>query len=124
MARLPLFALVLLPVLALAPVKASADEATKDQEIATLQAQVTALKARISELEANLKHATRALELTQRTIAELREAGLGAPAPTSGGMNQGQETSREQMKYLVSLFRSYKPKDGAPQWPALDGKNF
>jgi hypothetical protein len=100
---------LLLLVLALAPAAAFADEAAKDREIAALKAEVEGLKAEITRL--------------QKELDALR-SGAAAPAPTSGGINQGQETSREQMKYLVSLFRSYRPQGGAPQWPALDGKNF
>jgi hypothetical protein len=109
MSRLTLLLLALLPLLALPPASAVADEAAKDREIAALKAEVERLEAEVARLT--------------KELAALR-AGGAAPAPSSGGMNQGQETSREQMKYLVSLFRSYKPKAGAPQWPALDGKNF
>jgi hypothetical protein len=124
MTRLVSFLLLL--VLAFAPTRASADDAAlaaKDTEIRllleqnkTLLRENSDLKERIAFLEAQ------AADL--QTQLRSKGGAPSAPVPTSGGINQGQETSREQMKYLVSLFKSYKPQEGAPQWPALDGKNF
>ena len=106
-------ALVCLVVLLLlgAPGPAAADDAAlaaKDREIAALKAEVERLKVEVKRLEAALA----------------AQGGTAPPAPDSGGLHQGQETSREQMKYLHYLFKSYKPAAGAPPWPALDGKNF
>jgi hypothetical protein len=110
-----LFALALLA--GPAPLPLSADEATeaaKEREIATLQAEVTRLKAEVARLEA--------------LVARL-SSGAGAPsatpvAPAPADLNQGQESSREQLKYLLYLYRAYKPPAGAPLHPALDGKRF
>lgn len=120
------FPLLLLALL-LAPARAFADDAAlvaKDAEIAALKAELAEVKSRLATAEQNLRMATQALEIAEKELAARRAAGPGVPAPTSGGINQGQETSREQMKYIVSLFKSYRPQGGAPQWPALDGKNF
>jgi hypothetical protein len=90
---------------------AAADDAAlaaKDREIAALKAEVERLRTEVARLEAALA----------------AKGGASAPVPDSGGLHQGQETSREQMKYLHYLFKSYRPAAGAPQWPALDGKNF
>lgn len=89
---------------------AQADEAAKDR--------------RIAELEAEVARLTREVERLTRELAQARGGGAAAPAPTSTGLNAGQETSREQLKFLHYLARSHKPKAGEPAWPALSGKNF
>jgi hypothetical protein len=93
-------------LLLLTPRAALPDEAAlaaKDAEIAALKAEVERLKAEVARLEAQL-------------------AAARGPAPVD--MNAGQETSREQMKYLIYLMKALKPAAGTPQFPALDGKNF
>lgn len=112
--RTPLLALtaLLLSFAWAAPHGACADEAAKDQEIARLQAEVARLEKRVKELERALAAAT---------------GGAGGAAPTAPPpleVNQGQEASREQLKYLLYLYKSYKPAAGQPQHPALDGKRF
>jgi uncharacterized small protein (DUF1192 family) len=104
--------MLLVSVLALSPARASADDAAlaaKDKEIAALKAEVERLKAEVKRLEAALA---------------TKDATGGLPAPAGDDSLQGQETSREQLKYLHYLAKAYKPAAGAPQWPALDGKNF
>lgn len=106
---------ILLPLLLLwTPARATvaADEAAKDRRIAELEAEVARLKAEVERLKAELA----------------KGPGAGAlpslPTAPAGGMNKGQETSREQLKFLHYLAKSHKPAAGQPQWPALDGKNF
>ena len=122
MARLSLPLLCLLCLWA--PRASTADDAAlaaKDAEIAALQAAIAEKDARIAELTQSLSAATRALEVCEREITALRGS---APAPGIEDLAKGQETSREQMKYLHYCFKTWKPKAGEPQWPALDGKNF
>jgi|GEM_PF-4069980 len=107
---LPLALLVFL-CLPLAP--AACDEAAKDSEIAALKAEVTRLKTELARLEALV------LRLSGGAASPSTPA-----APPPADLNQGQESSREQLKYLLYLYRSYKPPAGRPQHPALDGKRF
>jgi hypothetical protein len=116
--------LALLMFLGTATPAVADDAATKDKELAALKAEAERLRARVAELEQALVAATTALELAQKELATLRSGKPADPIPTSGGLHQGQETSREQLKYLHYLYKSYKPAAGQPQWPALDGKNF
>ena len=111
---LRLLPLALLGSLCLPLAPAACDEAAKDSEIATLKAQVERLKTEVARLEALV------LRLS---------GGAGSPsttpvAPPPADLNQGQESSREQLKYLLYLYRAYKPPAGQPQHPALDGKRF
>ena len=92
----------------------SADEATKDREIAALKAEVARLQAEVKRLEA----------LVRQLQGGAGTGGPAAPTPPPIDVNAGQETSREQMRYWLSLYRSYKPPAGRPAHPALDGKRF
>lgn len=99
-----------------APRAAVADEpetalAAKDREIAALRAEVERLRAEVQRLEA-------ALAAAQGGRAP------AAPVPSSSDLVKGQETSREQMKFLHYCFKTWRPAAGQPQWPALDGRNF
>lgn len=79
--------------------------------------------ARIQELEAEVARLKAELARLTRELAAAR-GDAPAPLPTSTGLNAGQETSREQLKFLHYLAKSHRPKAGEPQWPALSGKNF
>src|SRR5688500_17853967 len=95
---------------------AAADDAApgeKDRQIEALRAEVERLKAEVARLKAEVERLRRAVPAA------------GTPGvPDFGGLYEGQETSREQMRFLLSLFRAYKAPAGAPAWPALDGKNL
>lgn len=103
-----------LPLAPASPDETAGDEAAKDAEVAALKSEVLRLKAEVARLEA--------------LVARL-SGGAGAPsttpvAPAPADLNQGQESSREQLKYLLYLYRAYKPPAAAPLHPALDGKRF
>lgn len=110
--RLSLALLLLAWMLLAQPPAARGDEAAQARRIEELEAEVARLKAEVARLKADLAR------------AQAAGGPQGLPLPPAGRMNEGQETSREQLKFLHYLLRSYKPKAGEPQWPALDGKNF
>lgn len=107
---------LVLPLLVLGalarPPRIAADDDAKDRRIRELEDEVTRLKAEVARLRAELDQA--------------RAGGAASPLPVPDAtrMNAGQETSREQLKFLHYLAKSHRPKAGEPQWPALDGKNF
>jgi hypothetical protein len=129
MRLVPLALLALLLPLAHGPRDAAhADDAAKDIELANLRVQLERLReenARLAQqvltLEAALAKANRDLEAARKLLPTVGPLDKG---PHSVHATQGQETSREQLRYLVSLYRSFKPAAGQPQHPALDGKRF